>query len=489
MNLSKNTSYMVIYSLKIMEVEMKLNFKNSDSLSIEAYYEEFVEENSSQFNSFFKGSECEVYPLLNENKLYVGLGKKSAFTMESMRKAGFSIGSFCYDKNIEELLLSGESFSEIEDEENLLSLIEGFYLSTYKFDYYKTKKKELKLDNLFFNLSKAVSDEFMAKVEELKSVLDSSFFTRDLVNLRANDIYPETLAKLAKEELSQYGVTVKVYGKEEIEEKGLTAFLAVAKGSAKEPKLIVMEYLNGDAKKPLAFVGKGLTYDSGGYSIKPTVGMDTMHTDMAGAGTVIGAMSSIAKNNLKVNVVAVIAACENMISGNSYHPGDVIKAMSGKTIEVDNTDAEGRVTLADAVYYTVTKYEPEFVIDLATLTGACLITFGNEYTALVSNNDELVEKLKIAAKKSNEKVWELPNDPAFKKLTESKVADIMNAGSRFAGTITGGQFIEEFVEGYPWVHMDIAGTSYLAKADSCSIEGATGVHVKTLYHLAKNHQE
>lgn len=468
---------------------MNINFANSNSLSVEAYYEEYVEENSSKFNSYFKGCECEVFPVSDCNTLYVGLGKKSKFTKDSLKKAGYSLGTFCYDKEIEDLLLSEENFPELEDEENLLSVIEGFYLSTYKFDYYKTKKSVLKLDNIFFNLSKSVSDETMEKIEEIKSVLDSQFFTRDIVNMRSNDIYPETLAKIAKEELSKYGVTVKIYNKDEIEEIGMTAFLEVAKGSSKEPKFIVMEYMNGEKESPLAFVGKGLTYDSGGYSIKPTIGMDLMHSDMAGAGTVIGAMCAIAKNNLKVNVVAVVAACENLISGDSYKPGDVIKAMSGKTIEIDNTDAEGRVTLADAVYYTVDKYKPEMIVDLATLTGACLVALGTEYTALITNNKNALDKVKTAAKVANEKVWELPNDPAFKKLTESKIADLMNAGARFAGTITGGQFIEEFIEGYPWVHMDIAGTSFMSKPEKCAIEGATGVHVKTLYYLAKDHQK
>ena len=311
-----------------------------------------------------------------------------------------------------------------------------------------------------------------------------------LINLRSNDIYPETLAKYAKDELESLGVSVKVYEEDEIREMGLTAFLQVAKGSANKPRFIVMEYLKGkENEKPLVFVGKGLTYDSGGYSIKSNDGMKTMNSDMGGSATVIGSMKAIAKNKLDVNVVGLVAACENSISGSSYKPGDVITARNGMTIEVDNTDAEGRLTLADAVNYGATEYKPELIVDLATLTGAVLVALGETYTGAVTNNEEAFAKVMDAAKVSDEKIWQLPNDDFIRTYNDSDVADIKNSGGRYGGSITAGQFVGAFVEDYPWVHLDIAGTAYLSKAQGLNEKGGTGVHVKTLYKLAKGYSK
>ena len=317
-------------------------------------------------------------------------------------------------------------------------------------------------------------------------MLCGQFLTRDLVNLRSNDIYPETLAQKASENLSDLGVKVTIYGKDEILSMGLTAFYEVAKGSDKEPKFIVMEYFHGQKDKaPLALVGKGLTYDAGGYSIKTSNGMKTMNSDMGGSGSVIGAMKAIALNKLEVNVVAIVAACENLISGRAYKPGDIIKARNGMTIDVDNTDAEGRITLADAVNYAATEYKPALIVDLATLTGAAIGALGETYTASITNNEEAFKKVLRASKKVDEKIWLLPNDPFYKTYNESENGDVKNSGGPKAGSITAGQFIENFVEAYPWVHLDIAGTAYLSAPQGINSKGATGVHVKTLYELAK----
>ena len=320
------------------------------------------------------------------------------------------------------------------------------------------------------------------------NVLDAQFFARDLVNLRSNDIYPETLANKANERLSELGIEVKIYEEDEIREMGLTAFLEVARGSANRPRLIVMEYMNGGDEKPLVFVGKGITYDTGGYSLKPTTGMLTMNCDMGGSATVIGAMEAIAKNKIKTNVVAIVAACENSISGNAYKPGDIIKARNGMSIDIANTDAEGRLTLADAVNYGVDTYKPSMIIDLATLTGAVLIALGETYTGVVTNNQEAFDLVQKAANEANEKIWQLPNDDFIRTYNKSDDADIKNSGGRYAGSVTAGQFIEAFVEDYPWVHLDIAGTAYLSAPQGLNQKGATGVHVKTLYNLAKNNQ-
>jgi len=268
----------------------------------------------------------------------------------------------------------------------------------------------------------------------------------------------------------------------------MEAFLSVAKGSENGPRLIVMRYFGDESKKDdvLGLVGKGLTYDSGGYSIKPTSSMDTMKSDMGGASSVIGAISAIAKKKLKINVVGVIAACENMISGAAYKPGDIIGSMAGKYIEVLNTDAEGRLTLIDAVHYIIEKEKVNKVIDVATLTGAALVALGLTTTAVVSNNDEFYKKLENASFKADEKVWRLPAFEEYKKLIKSDIADLKNIGGRYAGTITAGLFIGEFVQNKPWLHLDIAGTAWSEKEAGYYSKGGTGVGVRTLYYLAKN---
>lgn len=431
---------------------------------------------------FFKGNKGEIIAF--HGKIVLGLGEKDKFDKDIFKEAICSLGKFLKEKDVEEISIK-ENSTPLDDKNFILSLAEALIISSYDFNYYKSEKS----DNLFnvvnFDEKFACYDE---ELIELQNVLCGQFLTRDLVNLRSNDIYPESLAQKASENLSDLGVEVKIYGKNEILDMGLTAFYEVAKGSDKEPKFIVMEYFHGQKDKaPLALVGKGLTYDAGGYSIKTSNGMKTMNSDMGGSGSVIGAMKAIALNKLKVNVVAVVAACENLISGRAYKPGDIIKARNGMTIDVDNTDAEGRITLADAVNYATTEYKPALIVDLATLTGAAIGALGETYTASITNNKEAFKKVLKASKEVDEKIWLLPNDPFYKTYNESENGDVKNSGGPKAGSITAGQFIENFVEGYPWVHLDIAGTAYLSAPQGINGKGATGVHVKTLYQLAKEY--
>ena len=307
------------------------------------------------------------------------------------------------------------------------------------------------------------------------------------MNEPANIIYPETLAKEVESIGKESGFEVEVFGEEEIKSLGMEAFLTVGMGSDKKPKLIVMRYMGDkDSEEITGLVGKGLTYDTGGYSLKPNDSMKDMKSDMGGAAAVIGTISALAKNKVKQNVIAVVAACENAISGGSYKPGDIIGSMAGKTIEVLNTDAEGRLTLADAVTYIVRKEKVTKVIDVATLTGAALVALGETTTAVVSNDDEFYDKLVKASEKTGEHFWRLPGYDEYKKMIKSDVADLKNVGGRLAGTITAGLFVGEFVEDKPWLHLDIAGTAWTATPVSeYVVKGATGAPVRTLYYLVK----
>lgn len=431
-------------------------------------------------NKYFKANKGEIFA--NDGVILLGLGDEDKLNKEIFKEAICTLGKFLKDKDLNEISIN-ENPTKLDDRTFALSLVEALVVSAYDFNFYKSDKKENKFINVNFDEK---LNSYNKEIDELIKVLDGQFLARDLVNLRSNDIYPESLAQKAKENLSGLGVDVKVYNKDQILDMGLTAFYEVAKGSDKEPKFIVMEYLKGEpGKAPLALVGKGLTYDAGGYSIKTSKGMKTMHTDMGGAGSVIGAMNAIALNELKVNVVAIVASCENLISGRAYKPGDIIKARNGMTIDVDNTDAEGRITLADAVNYAATEYKPAMIVDLATLTGAALGALGETYTASITNNEDAFRKILKASKVMDEKIWLLPNDPFYKTYNESDDADVKNSGGPLAGSITAGQFIENFVEGYPWVHLDIAGTAHLSAPQGINGKGATGVHVKTLYELAK----
>ncbi|MBF0710601.1 MULTISPECIES: leucyl aminopeptidase [unclassified Gemella] len=431
----------------------------------------------------FSGEIGQVFthlPFNSSKEAFLGLGNADEFIADTYREAYFKLLKDLIGKKEYEFTISIQ-----DDVELLKAVVEGLYHATYEFDKYKTLKEDKEQIRVHINTQLSEKDFNMA-VQEAKDVIDSIFFARDLVNERAEYLYPETLANIAKEKLSAVGVDVKVYDEKQAEEMGLVAFLSVGRGSSRKPRFIVMKYLNNpDAEEVLGLVGKGVTYDTGGYSLKPSDSMTSMNSDMAGAATVIAAMELVAKRKLKTNLVAVVAACENMVSSSSYKPGDVIYSLSGKTIEVDNTDAEGRITLADAIYYTTKELGVTKVIDIATLTGACLVALAEDYTGALSNKQDFFDDFKEAAKNAGERVWQMPMDNSYRERNKSRVADIKNTGGRFGGMITAGLFIEEFLadKNIPWIHLDIAGTSYLSMPYKYQPVNATGVHVKALYNL------
>jgi leucyl aminopeptidase len=376
---------------------------------------------------------------------------------------------------------------------------EGMRLRDYKFDTYKTKKKDDD-DAAGTEISVAVDDPAAARREAKSRDAEAEgvVIARTLVNEPANVLYPEEFARRAAE-LEKLGVEVKILDEGDMRQLGMGALLGVGQGSDRESRMVIMRWRgtkggkdsakDGAKSRPVAFVGKGVCFDSGGISIKPAGGMEDMKGDMAGAACVVGLMHALAARKAKVDAIGAIGLVENMPGANAQRPGDIVKSMSGQTIEVINTDAEGRLVLADVLWYVQDKYKPQFMVDLATLTGAVLVALGQEHAGLFSNNDELSERLAIAGKETNEKVWRLPLGAAYDKLIDSKFADMKNTGGRHGGSITAAQFLQRFVNGTPWAHLDIAGTGMNSPASDTNQSWASGYGVRLLDRLVAKYYE
>jgi leucyl aminopeptidase len=378
----------------------------------------------------------------------------------------------------------------------------GARLQAYRFDRYKTKQKPEEKPSLE-RVTVLVDDPASARrvFAALEPVADGVYLTRDLVSEPANIIFPKSLAAEAKK-LTKLGVTVQILGAAEMRKLGMGALLGVAQGSAHEAQLVVMRWngarktaagkgkAKGKAARPLAIVGKGVTFDTGGISIKPAANMEDMKWDMGGAGVVIGLMRALAGRKAKADVIGVCGLVENMPSGTAQRPGDIVTSMSGQTVEVINTDAEGRLVLADALWYVQEKYNPAAIIDLATLTGAIIIALGHEYAGLFSNDDKLSERLTAAGTAVGEEVWRLPMGDAYDKAINSDAADMKNVGNRAGGSITAAQFLLRFIKkGTPWAHLDIAGVAWSSKDKPTVPKGGTGFGVRLLDRLVADHFE
>ncbi len=361
--------------------------------------------------------------------------------------------------------------------------IEAVIMADYVFDTLKTEKKET--DEISVDVVVGNSDKYSSFKTEALILAYANLYARELVNLPANLLYPESLAEKVTELGKEKGFDTEIFGFEKIKELGMEAYLSVSSASTREPKFIIMRY-NGDPenKEILGYVGKGLTFDSGGLSIKSTKGMLGMKGDMGGAAAVIGAIGAVAEMKLKVNVVAVVAACENMISGSGYRPGDIIGSMGGKSIFIGNTDAEGRLTLLDAMYYIVTKEGVNRVLDIATLTGAALRCTGTEASVVIGNDDEFFNQANSSFEKCGERIWRMPVYDEYKELIKHDEADLTNLADD-PGTITAGLLIGEFNNDIPWLHVDIAGTFWADKQKGIFSKGGTGAAVRPLYYLAK----
>jgi len=428
--------------------------------------------------------------------ILVGVGEeKEAIESDSdLINLGGKIYSFLNKHKVKDaaFVVSGEHIGGFSPEFVAANIGYGVKLKSYSFDKYFTKKKEEdkpSLKKLTFTLGSPKGAS--TKYNTLLKIADGVYTARDLVTEPPNVLYPVSYTEKCKE-LKNLGVKVEVLGEKEMKKLGMGALLGVGYGSIYESKLVVMQWSGATKKdkKPIAFVGKGVTFDTGGISIKPSQGMEDMKYDMAGSAAVVGLMKALAGRKAKVNAVGVIGLVENMPGGEAQRPSDVVKSMSGQTIEVLNTDAEGRLVLADALWYTQDRFKPKFMVNLATLTGAIVVSLGDQYAGLFSNNDELSERIFESAEQVEEKLWRFPLAEEYDKQIDSKIADMQNIGvGRGAGSITAAQFLQRFVNKTPWAHLDIAGMAWAKKALDIVPEGATGFGVRLLDRLVSNYYE
>lgn len=452
----------------------------------------------------FKGkNNCSALNYLgpdNKSKrlLVIGLGNSKQVTLETLRKAYASAA-----KKINALKLASAAF-EVPDlaliksitnasyYEIMQAISEGVFLTQYNPKKYYSKNEFIPItDIVFFTDSPKYTREAHDAVRDSKIICDAVITARDLENEPSNYLTPEKFADFVKKSSAKSGYSVTVYDEKKIAQLNMGGVLNVGRGSVNPPRFLILQYFGANkSEKPVVLVGKGVTFDSGGISIKPAQGMESMKMDMGGAAAVVGAFEAVAKLKYKMNLIGLIPAVENMPDGTAYKPGDVIKSYSGITIEVENTDAEGRLILADALEYAA-NYKPKAVIDICTLTGASIICFGHLLAGLMGNDDELKKKIFNAGQKTYERVWELPLYDEYDKLMKSDIADIKNTGpARQAGTIMGGIFLKKFVQNkYPWAHLDIASVAFgLAESmEEYHTVGATGYGVRLFAELLRNY--
>ena len=416
----------------------------------------------------------------------VGLGKSEAFNLEKARQAAGKIAQSIRGLGAKTFAVPLPSDTPAE---MIQAVVEGSSLGLYEFNLHKTQNldKIKALEAITF----IVEDE--AGISEVKRVIEigetiakGTILARDLSNQPSNYLTPTMLAEKAQTIADSTGLKCEIYELAELKEKGFGALVGVAQGSQEEPRFIILEHIpDSEVQDTVVFVGKGITFDSGGLSLKPSRGMDEMKHDMSGAAAVLGAMQAIGSLKPNLHVVGLIAATENLPSGTAQKPGDVVRSYAGKTIEILNTDAEGRLVLADALGYAA-KYDPKAVIDLATLTGAVITALGHFAAGLLGTDGNLIEKIKAAADKTHERVWQLPLWEDYDEGIKSQVADVQNIGDGTAGTIAGAVFLKKFAEGYPWAHLDIAGTAWGVEGSSYIPKGASGYGVRLLVQFARD---
>ncbi len=448
----------------------------------------------------FKGKQGEGLSLLSQGKfsrlVLIGLGPEEKLSPQKITEAGGAACASIPANKVAEVSAVVElpASAKISRPEAEALFAQGFLLRSYRFDKYFTKTPKDKKP-ILSTLTVLAEDEKKAKkaFDPKLAVAEGVFFTRSLVSEPGNVLYPDALAQQCKK-LKDLGVKVDVLGVPEMKKLGMGSLLGVGQGSAYPSRLVSMSYkgaTKGKNKNPIAFIGKGVTFDTGGISIKPAGGMEDMKYDMAGAGAVIGTMYALAARKAKVNAVGVIGVVENMPDGNAQRPGDVVTSMSGQTIEVINTDAEGRLVLCDVLTYAQQKFKPRAMVDLATLTGAIILALGNDSAGLFSNNDEFATQLFNAGQATEEKLWRFPMNDYYDSQLNSDIADMKNSSNeRVAGSIFGAQFLGRFVDkGVPWAHLDIAGMAWAKRDKPLVPKGASAYGVRMLNQLVEDYFE
>ncbi len=420
--------------------------------------------------------------------LLAGLGKREEFDLERWRGVVSKAGQLVREIGLKQFACELKRLKDYPEEELAENFVTGLVLGLYQFHELKTRDRE-KIKTVDEVILLGETDEEIRLIEEGARrgewISSAVCMARDLVNGPSNSITPTVLAEKARQIAAEHDLEVQVLDLDEAEAMGMGAFVAVAKGSQEPAKFIVLEYNKGKELDTIALLGKGITFDSGGISIKPSEGMERMKDDMSGAAAVLGAMQAAAQLRIPLHLVGIIPATENLPSGKAYKPGDVLKTLSGQTVEVISTDAEGRLILADALTYSL-RYQPKAIIDLATLTGACIIALGDYVIGMMGNDEGLVKRVEEASHKVGEKVWRLPLWEEYFDYLKSDTADFRNVGTRAAGTIIGGMFLSRFVEKTPWVHLDIAGPAFIEKERPYLPKGGTGVGVRLVIQLLRD---
>lgn len=479
--------------LKIIADETKINEKRTELLVIGCFLNEDYSDLLNKFNEEISIAGKEIishihkFGLLNElytfsklparKILFAGLGNKNEFNTEKSRIISGKIIQYAKEFKIKELSMFTFNFSK----DIIESFVEGIILSSYSFEKFKTSK-----NNTIDKVSILIEDnskEYQKKINEISVICQSVNLGREISNLPPNECSPQYLAKIALD-LKNRGIKSKIISFDAMKDMGLNGIVSVGGGSINSPKLIVLNY-EGTKKeeKPILLVGKAVTFDSGGISIKPSDKMEEMKFDKCGGVNVIAIMKSLSPLKIKHNVIGIIPTVENMPSNSSYRPSDIIKMYNGKNVEVINTDAEGRLILADALSFGIKQYKPKLIIDMATLTGACIIALGNNIAGIIGNDEKLIKKILDISKVTDEKMWQLPLLEDHHDQIKSKNADIKNIGGRAAGAITAAAFLSNFVENTPWVHLDIAGTAWNQEGSlskSYNPPGATGFGIRTI---------
>jgi len=429
--------------------------------------------------------------------LIMGLGKRKDFSLDRIRSITANSARYARRIDIKEMAIHDFSNCNVDPTESAECIVEGILLGMYRFDKYKSKKKHShkKLKTIqIVTANPDIAEQLEAGGKKGVVLSNSANFVRDLVNEPGSMMTPTRFSELAQEVATDNGVDIKILERSDMQKEGMGAFLAVSQGSDEPPKMVIMEYKGNPGGKTIGIVGKGVTFDSGGYDIKPAAGMLRMYADMGGAAATLGTMKAVSELKLPINLVAVMSLTENMVNGNAFKPSDILTSMSGKTIEVLNTDAEGRLVLCDSLTYIQKYYKTDALVDIATLTGAAIIALGRTVSATLTNSDELYDHLYKAGEYSGERVWRLPLYEEYRAQLVSDVADIENVGGRSAGTITAAIFLKDFVdEDQDWIHIDIAGTAMMEEEIARYVknpyipkEGGTGTGTRLMFHFVES---